>query len=159
MGRELSLDALPANVEYVGLDINPTYIDAARQRYGTRGRFFQARAGDEIEIAAEEFDIVAAIAVMHHLEDAEVLQLAASAARLLRPGGTFLSIDPTKHDGQPAAARLFVSLDRGRRVRTPAGYRALLASQFAEIDDRVVTDLLRIPYSHYVATARSTSVR
>jgi SAM-dependent methyltransferase len=157
-GTGTLLRALPADVVYVGVDVNPAYIETARQRYGNRGHFVCARAADEIDVGGG-FDLIAAIAVMHHLEDAEVLQLADRASRLLRPGGTFLSVDPTTHGGQSAASRLFVSLDRGRCVRTPEGYRKLLASRFVEIDDRLVTDLLWIPYSHYVAKARSTSVR
>jgi SAM-dependent methyltransferase len=157
-GTGTLLDALPADVVYVGVDINPAYIETARQRYGHRGQFVCAHAADDID-AGGAFDLIAAIAVMHHLDDAEVLQLVDRASRLLRPGGTFLSIDPAKHDRQSAASRLFVSLDRGRCVRTPEGYRKLLASRFEEIDDRVVTDLLRIPYGHYVAKARSASAR
>jgi SAM-dependent methyltransferase len=158
-GTGALLDALPAEVEYIGVDINPAYIDAARQRYGNRGRFVCARAGDEIDFVRGGFDVVAAIAVMHHLDDGEVVRLAANASRLLRPGGAFVSVDPAKHDRQSAASRLFVSLDRGRCVRTPERYRELLACHFEEIEDRLVTDLLRIPYSHYVATARSAFVR
>jgi SAM-dependent methyltransferase len=158
-GTGAFLDALPPDVSYVGVDINPAYIETARRRYGNRGQFYCARAGDEIDFAGDAFDVIAAIAVIHHLDDAEVSRLLETAVRLLRPGGTFLSIDPTKHAGQSAPSRLLVSLDRGRCVRTPAAYRALLASRFADIDDRVVTDLLRIPYSHYVAQARSASVR
>jgi 2-polyprenyl-3-methyl-5-hydroxy-6-metoxy-1,4-benzoquinol methylase len=39
-GTGTLLDALPADVVYVGVDINPAYIETARQRYGHRGHSF-----------------------------------------------------------------------------------------------------------------------
>ena len=152
-GTAALLDHLPPGVVYVGSDVNPAYLASARRRYGGRGTFVLARAGDDAEVG-DGFDFVVAMALLHHLDDDEVHRLLESAARRLRPGGAFVSIDPTVHPKQSRLARLLVSLDRGRRVRSPEGYRALLDAHFAHVDARVVTDLLPFPYSHYVARAR-----
>src|SRR5204862_5055373 len=50
------LDFLPPDVHYVGFDENPAYIESARRRYGTRGRFRCARVGDVLEEEEEGFD-------------------------------------------------------------------------------------------------------
>jgi SAM-dependent methyltransferase len=145
------LDDLPANVDYTGFDLNPSYIEAARRRHGTRGRFYRARVGEEPpEIAEHEFDFVVAKAILHHLSDQDARHLLATARRRLRPGGTFVSIDPVFHDGQPRLARFLISRDRGGRVRTPEAYLALVEEQFALVEARLVTDMLAVPYSHYV---------
>jgi SAM-dependent methyltransferase len=159
-GTGVLLDDLPPGIVYVGVDVNAAYIERARRRYGDRGEFFRARAGeDDLGGGRSGFDFVVAMALLHHLEDDEAKRLLDSAARLLRPGGAFVAIDPTLHERQAAAARVLVSLDRGRRVRSPQGYRALIETRFADIEDRVLTDLLPIPYSHYVVKARSASAR
>lgn len=150
---------LPDGVSYVGMDINPAYIEAARARYGDRGEFFAARAGDPLAPEWSGFDVVIAMALLHHLEDDEAHRLLHSVSSVMKPGGTFVSIDPTTHAKQSIVARVLVSLDRGKRVRSPDGYRALIAAHFPDVETRVLTDLLPIPYSHCVVTAHSASPR
>lgn len=150
------LDDLPPSIDYTGFDINPRYIDAARQRYGEGRTFFVGTAGQEPEALREQrFDIVVARALLHHLDDADAGRLAAFARRVLRPGGIFFSSDPVFYDGQPWFSKLLARLDRGGGVRTPDAYRRLLAPDFAEIDTTLVTDMLRIPYAHFIMRARA----
>jgi len=148
------LEYLPASVSYVGFDFNPAYIDAARRRYGLRGMFFCARVGEEpLEIQAKSFDLVVAVSLLHHLADDEAHQLLRAAWHVLRPGGAFVSIDGTFHGGQTWLARVLASLDRGRAVRSPEGYRRLLASHFPQTESWLLTDMIAIPYSHFVMRA------
>lgn len=147
------LDHLPRDVEYVGYDLNPRYIAAARERYGGRGRFFQARVGDPLPLENGVFDLVVAKAILHHLGDDEAHQLIASARLQLRPGGALVTIDPAFHDLQSLVARALISLDRGRSVRTPEGYRQLVTAHFEIMEDHLLTDQLIVPYSHYVQRA------
>jgi SAM-dependent methyltransferase len=151
-GTGAILDYLPRDVDYVGYDLNPGYIEDARRRYSGRGRFYCAR----VEEAPEEpgsFDLVLAVAILHHLDDSAAGGLLASAHRNLRPGGALVTLDPVRHPGQSPIARLLVALDRGRRVRTPEGYRDLAASHFPSIATALLTDLLPIPYSHFLMRA------
>lgn len=148
-GTASLLDDLPAGVEYTGFDINAKYIDAARRRYGSRGRFFVAPAGG-VTVEEGAFDFVVAKAVLHHLSDDEADRMLASASRFLTPGGVFVSTDPVFHEGQAWFARLLASFDRGGNVRTPDAYRALAASHFVDVEGWLVTDMLSVPYSHYV---------
>lgn len=151
-GTGAILDYLPGDVGYVGYDLNPRYIEEARRKYPGRGRFFCAR----IEEAPEEpggFDLVLAMAILHHLDDSEAGRLLASAHQHLRPGGSLVTLDPVRHPGQAPVARLLVALDRGRRVRTPEEYRDLAAAHFPSIATALLTDLLPIPYSHFLMRA------
>lgn len=148
------LDDLPDDVVYYGFDLNPAYIEAGRARRDPRAQFYQARVGAEPEgLEAGTFDLVVAKGILHHLSDRDGEHLVATAARSLRRGGTFVSIDPLLHDRQSRIARTIISLDRGRNVRTASGYERLMRSHFATCETARVTDLLRIPYSHFVMRA------
>lgn len=147
------LESLPPNVDYVGYDLNPVYIEAARKRYAGRAQFFCARVGGEGEVTGGEFDFVVAKSLLHHLSDGDAHHLLATARHTLRRGGVFFSSDPTRHEGQSLGTRLMLSLDRGQSIRTPDAYRQLIAAHFPALEGVVVKDLLRIPYSHFIARA------
>jgi SAM-dependent methyltransferase len=148
------LGALPPDVVYVGYDLNPRYVEAARRRHGGRGEFYCARAGEPPEeLLAGDFDLVVAKSILHHLDDREAGELMEVARRALKPGGVLVTMDPVFHSGQSAMARWVISRDRGARVRTPEGYRALVASRFEVQESGVLTDLTRIPYSHFFLRA------
>lgn len=149
------LDDLPADVAYLGFDLNASYIAAARRRWAGHGSFHAARVGEETALLDGEppFDRIVARGILHHLNDDDAHRLLATARRHLAPGGVFVCSDPARHDGQPLVARLLIGMDRGRRVRTPEQYRLLLGAHFRTIEAALVTDLLRVPYSHYIARA------
>ena len=69
--------------------------------------------------------------------------------RALKPGGAFLSIDPCLAPDQSPIARFLVSNDRGRYVRSEQGYRALFDG-FRIDYVRVVSDMLRVPYTQVI---------
>ena len=152
------LDDLPPDVDYVGFDLNPRYIEAAKKKYGNRVRFYCARAGVGAEgLEERSFDFVVAKSLLHHLSDAEAHQLLETGVRLLRTGGVFFSSDAVRHEGQSAVARFFLALDRGRSIRSPQAYTALAESHFSAVETTLLTDLLAIPYSHFLMRATATS--
>jgi len=99
------------------------------------------------------FDIVMANGVLHHLEDQEVRLLTAAASRALKPGGRFCSFDGCFIDGQNPIARYLISKDRGRNVREPEEYKALVDPYFETVDLVIRHDMLRIPYTHAIMVA------
>lgn len=147
---------LPGDIRYTGYDMNPAYIDAAQRRYGDRAEFSCGRVGDtDLHPEAGQFDVVTANGLIHHLSDVEVAALTRTAREHLKPGGVFVTLDPVRVPSAPRIARLLVGLDRGRAVRTATAYRKLLSTTFETIEDRVFTDLLRVPYTHYVARCQA----
>ncbi len=143
-------------VTYVGVDRSSNYIAAAKAKFGHRGTFI---CGDVTELKLpvdERFDVVLAIGLLHHLSDAEAISLMSSLTALLSLSGRFVTVDPVKENQQHPIARLMISLDRGKNVRTKEQYVSLLRSSFRTVEAAVYRDLMRIPYSHLIAEARSS---
>lgn len=147
------LAALPA-VEYVGVDASPAYVAAAERRFGDRGAFHCADIRDPDLELGHRFDAVISIGLLHHLDDRGVQAAAQLAADALREGGRFLTLDPGRVAGESRIAAWLVGRDRGRHIRTPEGYRTLVAPQFASVEQHVRRDLARLPYTHVVLDGR-----
>ncbi len=135
------------DVDYVGSDLSARYIEHARRRHGSTGSFLHADVTTVEPDSLGSFDVVLAHGVIHHLDDAAAGQLFALAARVLRPGGRFVTVDGCYTDGQSGLARFVVGLDRGTAVRTPDGYRRIAEHAFEDVHVRVDASLLRIPYT------------
>src|SRR5262249_53913101 len=54
------------------------------------------------------FDLVIAIFFLHHLPDAELAKTAARVFEVLRPGGSFYSLDPSRHRLSGALGKIIV---------------------------------------------------
>jgi SAM-dependent methyltransferase len=141
------LDYLP-DVDYVGIDLSSEYIEAAQNRFGSRGRFISKPVEEFVVEEPSSFDIVMANGVVHHLDDSFALSVYGLARTALKPGGRFVSIDPALVRGQSLVARILVNSDRGRYVRSPEGYTALASQVFRGTKVSVRHDLLRIPFTH-----------
>ncbi len=143
------LEVLPP-VHYIGYDISPDYIDRARRRFGHRGEFHCRAVDDDLPVAPASFDVVIAHGLVHHLDDDGARTLFRVSRRALRPGGRLVTYDGCFTGDQSAAARLFLSMDRGRHVRERASYEALAGREFDQVRSFVHHDLIRIPYTHLI---------
>lgn len=141
-------------VDYVGFDHSHEYIESARARFSGRGRFITGTSATDDLSDVMDRDVAMAIGVLHHLDDSGATDALRLAHRALRPGGRFVSIDPTFAAGQHPIGRWLAGRDRGQHVRTPEETFALVTSVFSEAAVEVRHDLLRIPYSHVVCQAR-----
>jgi ubiquinone/menaquinone biosynthesis C-methylase UbiE len=100
---------------YCGIDINPRYIEAARQRH--QGEFLVMDC-TALELSAGTFDHVVSIATTHHLSDPELVQTIQEAGRVCKADGIIHILDavlPLK-PGQLFKEAYF-RLDRGRYPR------------------------------------------
>lgn len=138
------------SVDYLGFDLNAEYVEEATRRHGARGRFLCADVNAAPAEAEGTFDRVLALALLHHLEDEEVVALMSLARRLLAPGGKFVTLDCCYREGQPVLARFLIDRDRGRNTRTAQGYLELARTAFPVVDVVIREDLLRIPYTHAI---------
>lgn len=144
------LKHLPA-VNYTGLDISPEYINAAKKRFGSKGRFFCNDVGlAKIEGEEGTFDLVITVGVIHHLNDAQAASMFALARRVLRPGGRLVTYDGCYLAGQSPVVRWLLANDRGKFVRTREEYLRLASASFSNIETYIRHDLLRIPYTHLI---------
>jgi 2-polyprenyl-3-methyl-5-hydroxy-6-metoxy-1,4-benzoquinol methylase len=149
--------SLMHGVDYLGLDVSERYIAAAGRRYGDRGRFVCLDCLDASIAELDElgrFDVVMAIGLMHHFDDAQASEVFALAARMLKSEGRLAILEPAIIDGQSRITRWFVSHDRGDDIRPPDRYRELAQSAFGTVRIRVYDQLARIPYTHVALEAR-----
>jgi SAM-dependent methyltransferase len=142
------LEDLPEDVgAYHGFDMNPLYVEAARRRWGDRGRFECRRVDDDAPLEPASYDIVVATGILHHLDDADAARLFAVAHRALRTGGWLVTYDNVYIENQNPLARWLIDRDRGQAVRTRAGYEALARPVFPRVESSVLHDTLRVPYT------------
>lgn len=141
---------LPDGVHYFGFDLSEPYIRAARQRHGERARFECMDVVDFHEHGVDQADLVIAIGLLHHLDDAQAEGLIRTAWTKLKAGGRLVTLDGTLTTGQSALARFMILRDRGQNIRSPEAYEAIAARCFSKIHRTVRGDLLHIPYTHCV---------
>jgi cyclopropane fatty-acyl-phospholipid synthase-like methyltransferase len=135
--------------DYLGFDLSPEYVKMATRRF-PKARFVCERVS-EFSLAKEQsFDVVLAIGIVHHLEDAEARQLFQIAHEALKIGGKLVTMDGVWTDDQSAIARWLLARDRGEHVRSEREYMEIASQVFSNIRPSVRHDLLRIPYTHLV---------
>lgn len=132
--------------EYVGLDASQEYIDRARRRFPAARFVCQKVDGSDL-VERDYFDTVLSLGVLHHLDDREALTLFQIARDTMKPGGKLVTLDGVWTDDQSQVVKYLLSRDRGRFVRSEAGYRELASKVFSNIESSVRHDLLRIPYT------------
>jgi SAM-dependent methyltransferase len=137
------------DVDYWGYDISESYIANAKAKFGQRGRFNCKQLQLDDLAVLPKFDLVLALGLLHHLDDAVVLTLLQVVREALRPGGRMLSIDPCLDPSQNPIARFLVRNDRGQNVRNEDGYRALAGQVFSSPHVEVHHQAW-IPYTHCI---------
>ena len=117
--------------EVVGLDLSPAAIRQARsdaERMGARNaQFIEGSHADG------QFDVVMAIFFLHHLPDKELASLPFELKTMLRPGGRFYSLDPSR-------ARLSGKIGR---VVIPRLMRRYQTPDERELDGEATAELFR----------------
>lgn len=141
------------DVEYIGWEPNAAYVAKARKTYGKSGTFHAGLFGPAQARALAPVDIAIVSAVLHHMDDAQATELFVLLRQVLKPGGRVITLDNVFTERQNPIARLLISLDRGRHVRSPAGYEALARGMFADVHGTVVRRTFP-PYSYFFMTAQ-----
>ena len=135
--------------DYLGFDLSPEYVEMARRRF-PKARFI-CEGVSQFTLAKEQsFDVVLAIGIVHHLEDAEARKLFQIAHQALKIGGKLVTMDGVWTDGQSPAARWLLARDRGQYVRSEREYIGIASQVFSKIEASIRHDLLHIPYTHLI---------
>ncbi|GAB3015144.1 class I SAM-dependent methyltransferase [Mycobacterium bourgelatii] len=141
------------DVEYIGWEPNAAYVATARKTYGDRGTFHVGLFGPEDARSLPPVDIAIVSAVLHHMDDAQANELFVLLRQVLKPGGRVITVDNVFIKRQNPIARLIISLDRGRHVRTPEGYKTLARRVFSQVEGTVTTKAFP-PYTYFYMTAQ-----
>jgi SAM-dependent methyltransferase len=116
-----------SGADYVGVDINPCYLEVARARH--KGMFVQADLASDKTLALGCFDTILVNSLLHHLDDQAVDALLASLATMLAPGGAVHVLELVRPDRLSLPSAM-AALDRGRYARTLDRWRGLLDRYF-----------------------------
>lgn len=108
--------------DYVGVDIDPCYVEAAARR-SPKGRFY-AMDARHMSFPDKTFDLTMFIGVMHHMDDELVRGCLNEVLRVLKSGGRVIIAEPVFTPGRWLSTVL-LNMDRGRNIRDEPGYRAL----------------------------------
>lgn len=148
--------ALLPGINYIGLDHNSSYINAATKKYGSKGTFICAGVHQLDDHGLKAFDRVIILGVMHHLNDAQLTLLINSLRGRLNEGGALITFDGAYEDNQNLIAKTLAKNDRGKFVRTKEQYLNFIELAFKVERAELRHDLLRVPYTHLLT--RSTAM-
>ncbi len=113
-------------MDYLGLDINPEYVEQARARHRMR---FEVADVTRWQVRDDPFDFILVNSFFHHVGDEDSLRILAHLATLLTDDGRIHVLDlvlpPT-----PGVARLLARMDRGDHPRLLPAWQELLGRHF-----------------------------
>jgi SAM-dependent methyltransferase len=112
---------------YVGIDLSPNYVEAARRRH--RGRFVCGDAAAFDLPDEPPFDRVFINSLLHHLRDEQVESLLIRAVAAVAAEGEIHVLDLTL-PARPSVARFLARADRGGFARPLKTWAAMLGRHF-----------------------------
>jgi SAM-dependent methyltransferase len=119
-----------AGVDYLGVDVNPSYISYARRRHGPRFEVADVRT-DPIP-GRGAYDFVLVNSLLHHLDDDAVVSLLQDIREYVSDDGHIHVVELELPERRSVPRTLALS-DRGEYPRSLATWRTLLTSGFEEV--------------------------
>ena len=120
------------NADYVGIDINPSYIASARRRYSRR--FVVADVTSYSATAEGAFDFILVNSLLHHVATPGVRRLLSHLATLLSDDGHVHIVDLVLPPERFSIPRALARADRGDYPRPLAEWRQLFGEAFEIVD-------------------------
>ena len=151
------VEHLPEDIDYVGVDPNPSYIQSAHRRYGNRGQWHSSAVTVDSVAPLGSFDLVLLLGVLHHCSDSAASALLQTARSALKPGGLVIHLDGCIHPDAGWLETMLYRLERGLYVRHQDGYASLMAKAFEKPTQMTKDGLLRLPYRYCVGRGLNSS--
>jgi predicted TPR repeat methyltransferase len=119
-GTASTIDLLPHESEYFGVDISEKYLERARKRkLGINLVLGDVSKGNWIKaINLKKPSTCMALGIFHHLNDYELDSMLNSCLQILPNGSQIFSMDPIINDSTSRGAKWFAENDRGKYVRS-----------------------------------------
>lgn len=144
---------LPDNIEYVGFDISPEYIETAQKKWGHRATFVVGTPSEmkrQLDNRLCGANLVMCNGVLHHLDDQETLDVFELAKSILAPGGRFICLEPVHLVHESWLSKWVMNRDRGQHVRQEKQWKELASQVFENFSTSIATHLIRIPYNYII---------
>lgn len=142
------------DADYLGVDLNPRYISAARRK---RGDWFRVGNVLELDVLEKVFDRVICIGLLHHLDDDLTHEALAQCRARLKPGGEMFAIDALWPPGNNPVGRALRRSDNGAFVRTLPAWKKIFD---AELEIRSLRAVAQWPFDYVFvrATAKKAMI-
>ena len=116
---------IPGDINYIGFDPNENYIETARDNFSGRShfKFYAGTAASQSvneQITDASVDYAVVHGVLHHLSDAQIVQMYKMAGRVLKAGAKLIILEPVWYHGQSAVNKRVMQFDRGKNIKTKA---------------------------------------
>ncbi len=119
-----------SHTDYLGLDINPQYIDLARQKYG---RSFEVADVCQYEVDPEsKFDFVLLNSLLHHIDTEHVTKILGQLSQQVSDDGHIHILDLVLPDTKSIARTLALG-DRGDWPRPLAEWETIFKTYFEPV--------------------------
>jgi SAM-dependent methyltransferase len=115
--------------EYLGIDINPKYIEYAKRRYPS-ATYITADIASDNFVLLQKIDMFLLNSMLHHLSDEEVHRVLKNVKNNLSNKGKVLIIDNILPSKQKKIKNWFIRHDRGKFVRLYEGLRKICEKYF-----------------------------
>lgn len=115
--------------DYLGLDINPRYIESARSRWRMR---FEVADVTRYRVEGERFDFILVNSFFHHIDDHDTDRILAHLATLLTDDGHVHVLDLVLPD-RVSPALLLARMDRGDHPRPVARWLEMFERRFETV--------------------------
>lgn len=139
------LESLPKS-EYFGYDINSSYINYAKKKYGKGGKFFCKKFSKHDLKKLPKFDHVLLLGILHHMNDKEVNRLILLIKKVLKKNGKLITLDGVFINNQNPIAKFLLKMDRGQHIRSKNKYLSILKKKFKKIQAKIYHNSF-IPYT------------
>lgn len=126
------------NASGVGLDISPTLVETARERFGKDSnniRFDVHDLAASLAPMSGPFDVVISALAIHHLPDDRKRELYRESFALLIDGGLFVDVDVSSPTSTKIDALSRSALRLDERVQDPSDQPARLADRLTWLRD------------------------
>jgi SAM-dependent methyltransferase len=119
-----------AESDYLGIDINPRYIESARRKHNRA--FIAADVTTYEDDGAGKFDFILVNSFLHHICDADAHKVLSRLNRWLAPGG-HLHIVELISPGDHSFAQLLANWDRGKYLRRLDKWREMFETHMSVV--------------------------
>jgi SAM-dependent methyltransferase len=119
-----------AHTDYLGVDLNPKYIESARQRHpGMKFDVADVRHAESLPVGSG-FDFIFVNSLLHHIDLASTRALLASLPVLLSPDGHVHVIEMCMPEEHFNLCRFLANADRGNYYRPLGDWKEIFLEHF-----------------------------